>query len=153
MFNVSTNTLKIIATLIWLSGAIILYIKSFSLLIQTENLNPDQSWTWLALLSGLVIGVIKTKFLFNRLCYKNLNRIYALNQPKIWNCYRIHFFFFLTLMVSLGAYMSRLAQGDYFMLLAVAIVDLSIATALLGSSLCFWKKPQVADAATQTTTK
>ena len=36
--------------------------------------------------------------------------------------------------------MSRQAQGDYFTLLAVAVVDLSIATALLGSSLCFWKK-------------
>jgi hypothetical protein len=43
-------------------------------------------------------------------------------------------------MISLGAYMSRIAEGNYFMLIDVAIVDLSIATALFGSSLCFWRK-------------
>ena len=116
-------------------------LKSSSLLIQASNLNPDLSGIWGALFAGLIIGSIKAKYLFNRLCYKNIKRIDALHQPKFWQCYRPHFFIFLLLMVTLGAYLSQIAQVSYIMLISVAIVDLSIATALLGSSLCFWRKP------------
>ena len=151
MFTTSANTLKLIAALIWLAGAGILFIKASTLLIQAERINPDQSWFWLALLTGLVVGAIKTKYLFTRLCYKNLRRIGSLKHPKLWHCYRAQFFIFLFLMVTLGAYMSRQAQGDYFMLLSVAVVDLSIATALLGSSVCFWRKLPSPEATAQTT--
>ena len=140
MFTASAHSIKLLAAIIWISGAVILALKSSSLLIQASNLNPDLSWIWLALLAGLIIGTIKTKYLFNRLCYKNLKRIEMLRHPKLWQCYRPHFFIFLLLMVTLGAYLSRIAEGSYTMLISVAIVDLSIATALLGSSLCFWRK-------------
>ncbi len=140
MFNASAHTIKLLAAIIWISGAVILALKSSSLLIQASILNPDSSWIWITLLAGLVIGSIKAKYLFSRLCYKNLNRIDGLLQPKIWQCYRPHFFIFLLLMVSLGAYLSRIAQGSYTLLISVAIVDISIATALLSSSLCFWRK-------------
>ncbi len=140
MFTASANTIKLIAAIIWLAGSVILMLKSSSLLIQANNLNPDLPWVWITLLTGLIIGAIKTKYLFTRLCYKNLRRIEALHHPKPWQCYRPHFFIFLFLMVTLGAYLSRIAQGSYYLLLSVAVVDLSIATALLGSSLCFWRK-------------
>ncbi len=140
MFTASTNTIKTIAAVIWVTGAITLGIKSFILLIQATEISPELPWVWIAVLTGLVIGAIKTKYLFTRLCYKNLNRIDELKQPKLWQCYRPQFFIFLFLMISLGAYMSRTAEGNYFMLIGVAIVDLSIATALFGSCLCFWRK-------------
>ncbi len=140
MFTASTNTIKTIAAVIWITGAITLGIKSSSLLIQATEISPELPWVWIAVLTGLVIGAIKTKYLFTRLCYKNLNRIDELKQPKLWQCYRPQFFIFLFLMISLGAYMSRTAEGNYFMLIGVAIVDLSIATALFGSCLCFWRK-------------
>ncbi|MBT3203341.1 MAG: hypothetical protein HOM14_09315 [Gammaproteobacteria bacterium] len=140
MFTASSNTIKTIAAVIWITGAITLGIKSSSLLIQATEISPELPWVWIAVLTGLVIGAIKTKYLFTRLCYKNLNRIDELKQPKLWQCYRPQFFIFLFLMISLGAYMSRIAEGNYFMLIDVAIVDLSIATALFGSSLCFWRK-------------
>ena len=140
MLTASAKTIKNTAALIWVTGAIILSIKSSSLLIQATIISPDLPWVWIAVLTGLVIGTIKTKFLFTRLCYKNLKRIDELKQPKLWQCYRPQFFIFLFLMISLGAYMSRTSEGDYFMLLGVAIVDLSIATALFGSSICFWRK-------------
>ncbi|MCP4074896.1 MAG: hypothetical protein GY744_01760 [Gammaproteobacteria bacterium] len=140
MFTATVHTIKLMAAIIWISGAVILMFKSYSLLIHASSLTPDLSGIWIALLAGFVIGSIKTKYLFNRQCYKNLKRIDALYHPKIWQCYRPRFFFFLFMMVTLGAYFSRIAEGNYTMLISIAIVDLSIATALLGSSLCFWRK-------------
>ena len=139
MLNTSPHTLKLLAALVWCSGVVVLFIKSASLLLEAERINPDQYWTWLAILTGLIIGAIKAKYLFKRICIKNLRRIDALEQPKIWNFYRLRFFIFLCLMITLGAFLSRLAHGDYSMLISVAVVDISVATALLASSNCFWK--------------
>ncbi len=36
--------------------------------------------------------------------------------------------------------LAKLAQGNYIMLVSMAIIELSIATALLGSSHCYWKR-------------
>lgn len=140
MLNASHKTLKILAALVWSSGAVVLFIKSSTLLLEAESIKPGQNEIWLALFGGLTFGAIKAKYLFCRLCYKNLNRIDKLLTPKLWQFYRMHFFAFLLLMVSLGSYLSRLAHGDYLMLISMAFVELSVATALLGSSHCFWKK-------------
>ena len=140
MFNVSHLTLKILAALVWYSGFVVLYIKSINLLFQAETLNPDQLWIWLALISGLVIGIIKAKYLYKRLCIKNLERINALHQAKLWQFYRLRFFIFLFSMILLGSYFSRQIHDDYAMLISMAILEISIATALLCSSHCFWKK-------------
>jgi hypothetical protein len=139
MFNPSPRTLKLLASLVWHSGFIILFIKSAHLFLEAEKIKPDQTWIWLALFSGLVLGSIKAKYLYVKICIKNLNRINVLQQPKIWNFYRIRFFIFLSLMIILGSFLSRLAQGNYTMLITMAIIELSVATALLGSSHCFWR--------------
>ncbi|MCK4705941.1 MAG: hypothetical protein KAT90_10690 [Gammaproteobacteria bacterium] len=138
MFNASPRTLKLLASLIWYSGFIVLFIKSSGLLLDAESIKPNQLWTWLAVFSGLLIGAIKARYLYSRLCIKNLNRINALKQPKLWNFYRMRFFFFLFSMIILGKFLSRMAHDNYPMLLIMAIVELSVATALLGSSHCFW---------------
>jgi hypothetical protein len=49
-------------------------------------------------------------------------------------------FFFLALMISAGATLSRVAQDNYLLLCAVAALDLTIAVALLGSSYVFWQQ-------------
>jgi hypothetical protein len=141
MFDASPRTLKRLAALLWYSGVIILLFKSTALFIQAEQLQPDQLWIWLAVIGGLLLGAIKANYLFKRICIRNLRRIDALPQPQIWHFYRIQFFIFLFLMVTLGGYLSRLAQGDYTLLLVVAAIELSIATALLGSSGCFRRAP------------
>jgi hypothetical protein len=46
----------------------------------------------------------------------------------------------LALMILTGATMSRLAQGHYRSLIAVGALDLSLAMALLGSSIVFWQQ-------------
>ena len=140
MFYSSRRSLKLLAALVWYSGAVVLSFKSSRLLLEAYNIRPEQVWIYLAVVGGLMIGAIKAKYLFKRLCIKNLNRIDAIEQPKFWHFYRMRFFFFLLVMILLGSFVSHLAHGNYTALLMIAIVEVSLATALLGSSTCFWKK-------------
>ena len=140
MLNTSTQTLRILAALVWFSGAVVLFIKGFGMFFEAEQLNPGQLGTWLALSAGLLLGSIKARYLFSRLCIKNLMRIEALAKPKLWNFYRVRFYAFLLVVSLSGLYVSQQAHGDYSMLIVMIIIDLSLATALLASSSCFWKK-------------
>ncbi len=114
--------------------------KASELLFEAHALQSTSPWLWLAIITGLFLGGIKAKFLFRKACKKNLIRIDALRAPKFWQFYRPYFFFFLALMITTGAVLSRLAHGNFAFLLSVAILDLSIATALLGSSPVFWEE-------------
>lgn len=139
MLNTSSLILKRLASLVWYIGVVVLLIKSAGLFLEADRGGASLLLIILAMLSGLMIGWIKAKYLFIKMCNRNLKRINELKQPMLWQFYRIRFFIFLGLMVSLGAYLSRLAQGDNLMLIALATVELSIATALLVSSHCFWR--------------
>ncbi len=140
MFDTTIQTLKLLASLVWYSGAIILSYKSISMLSEAHAINPAQLQTWLTIAAGLLFGAIKAKYLFTKVCIKNLNRIEALKKPKLWEFYRIRFFIFLITMIMMGSFLSRQAHGNYSMLLTMALIEISLATALLGSSFCFWKK-------------
>ena len=119
-----------------------LLVKGFSLLAEAYSLKPEQYWPWLAVVVGPVIGSVKGKFVFRKSCLKNLARIDALNQPKIWQFFKPWFFFVLAIMIVFGATMARLAhtQHNYYFLIGVAIVDIDIGIALLWSSYMFWKE-------------
>jgi len=140
MFYSSRRLLRLLASLVWYSGAIVLSFKSSRLLIEAHNISPDLLWIWLAVLGGLMIGAIKARYLFKRLCIKNLKRINALKKPRLWQFYRTEFFFFLLAMIILGSFISQLAHGNYPMLITMATIEVSLATALLGSSSCFWQQ-------------
>jgi len=143
MINFPTTTkknLKLLAAFVWYSGIIVLAIKSLILIQIALELRPNQDSIWMAVLMGLFIGILKTKFLFRKLCLRNLQRINCLENPKIWQFYRPHFFIFLLSMILLGSYLSRLAHGYYPLLIIMLIIEISIATALFGSSNCYWKR-------------
>ena len=140
MLVVSTRSLKILAALVWYVGGIILLLKGGSLLVEADALRPEQEWPWVAAVVGPVLGGLKAKFLFSKSCRKNLARIAALDQPKIWRFFSPRFFAVLTVMILTGATLSRLAHNNYAFLIGVAILDLGIAIALLGSSYVFWKQ-------------
>ncbi|MCP3675729.1 MAG: hypothetical protein GY829_14850 [Gammaproteobacteria bacterium] len=139
-FNATKTNLKILASMVWYTGVIALSIKSFLLFQSATKINENLTYIGFALLAALIIGFLKTKYLFIALCMKNLNRINALTNPKIWQFYRPHFFMFLLTMILLGSYLSKFAQGNYIMLISMAIIELSIAIALLGSGHCYWKR-------------
>ena len=142
MFSASTRTLKILAAILWYSGTIILLAKGTTLLLEADALQPGRNWTWLTVVLGLSIGWLKVKFIFRRACQKNLARISLLSEPKIWQFYRPGFLLFLAAMIILGSTLSRMAHGNYPFLIAMVILDFSLATALFGSSYLFWQQQE-----------
>jgi hypothetical protein len=137
---VSTRSLKVISALVWYIGGVVLLLKGGSLLAEAESLRPGEAWPWLAAAVGIVIGVLKAKLFFTRSCQRNLERIDALERPRIWQFFRPGFFLFLGLMILLGASLSGMAHDNHAFLIAVAIVDVGIASALLASSHVFWRQ-------------
>jgi len=140
MLTVSRRTLYILAAVVWHVGGIVLLVKAASLITEAASLKPEQSWQWVFVVVGLCFGLLKARFLFSKSCRKNLARIDALDQPRIWQFFRPGFFLMLTIMILAGATMSRLAAGHYRSLIGVATLDLSLAIALLGSGLIFWRQ-------------
>jgi len=138
---VSKSTLKIVSGFVWFSGAIVLLLKGASLFAQAIALEPGETWSWLAVVAALLIGGVKAQYLFGGFCRKNLDRIAALDDPQLWQAFRPGFYLFLTTMILLGATLSRLAIGNYPALMALVILDISIAIALLGSIRVFSQHP------------
>lgn len=137
MFNASKRTLKWLAAAIWIIGGIVLLLKANSLLTEAYALHVNALNIWLAAAGGAAFGAVKAFFLFRKSCRRNLARIASLDQPKIWQFYRPKFFFFLTIMITAGATLSRIAHGNYPFLLGVAVLDISIGVALLSSSVLY----------------
>ncbi len=140
MLDVSTRSLKIIAALVWHAGGLALLFKGGSLLVEAEGLKPGESWSWLAAVAGSFLGGLKANYLFSKSCRRNLDRITALEQPKVWQFFRPGFLVLLGVMILVGAMLSKLAHNNYPFLVGVGIADVSIAIALLGSSYVFWKE-------------
>lgn len=136
---VTKDTLRILAALTWYSGGAVLALKGGILLAEANHLSPNQEWIWLAAAGGISLGILKARYIFINNCERNLERIASLTEPRIWQFYRPGFFLFLTLMIIAGATLSTLSHGSYSYLISLAIVDISIATALLGSSYIFWR--------------
>jgi hypothetical protein len=137
---VSNRILNILAAIVWYTGGIVLLLKGSNLLIEANTIKPEKYWPQLVAITGLFFGSLKARFLFNKSCQKNLNRIAALNRPRIWQFFRIRFFVALIVMITMSVILSGLVHNNYIILISVAILDLSISIALLGSSYVFWKQ-------------
>ena len=136
---VSRLTLMVIAACIWYGGGIALLFKGGSLVKGAYALDAQSVWIYAVPVLGIIIGFIKARFIFFHACKKNIVRIRALPRPRIWQCFRPGMLIFLAIIIPTGAWMSRAAAGNFGYLCGVAALDLSIATALLTSSLLFWK--------------
>jgi len=142
--NVSHRTLKILAAILWYIGVYILLTKGWTLSHDAQALQSEGMGLLISWVLGITVGLIKTRFIFIRSCKKNMARIEALESPKIWQFYRYQFFIALIMMITLGSYLSRVSQGNHTFLVSVAVLDISIGTALLLSSYVFyvWKPQQ-----------
>ncbi len=139
MWIVSARILRFLAALIWYVGGMVLLLKGRSLLVEARVLQPELDWPWLAAVTGVFLGGIKARFLFRKSCQRNLDRIAGLDRPRIWQFYSLKFLLALTVMILTGATLSRLAHGNYPFLICVAILDLGIGIALLGSGHLYWR--------------
>jgi hypothetical protein len=130
----------ITAAIIWYGGGISLFFKGGALIKNVYVIDAQSIWTYLAPILGIMIGLLKGRFLFSKSCEKNINRIKALSNPRIWQCFRPGILIFLATIIPTGAWMSRAAAGNLTVLCLVGVLDLSIACALLSSSIVFWKR-------------
>jgi len=143
---VSQLTLMVIAAFVWYAGGIALLFKGGSLVKGAYAIDAQSAWAYGAPVLGIIIGLVKARFIFNHACRKNIIRIRALPSPRIWQFFRPGMLIFLAVIIPTGAWMSRAAAGNFGYLCFVAALDLSIATALLTSSLAFWKMKAFSDA-------
>lgn len=138
----SKRTLIFLAAAVWYIGGLMLFRSGVELIRSTVDLKPGGPWPWLAVLTGLILGIIQAKTIFTRSCQKNLYRINSLEDPRIWQFYRPGFFFALAGMITSGVLLNHWAQGSYFFMLGVAGLDFALTISLLGSSYVFWTKNQ-----------
>ena len=139
LFKASTAFLVRAAALVWVTGVAVLLFKSSRIFMDAAGLGAPIPLVAGAVMAGLVLGLVKGKFMFVPICLKNINRIFALESPKIWQFYRNRFFFFLLLMVSFGQWAQAASAGHSFWMLSLAALELSVGTALLFSFKCFLK--------------
>ena len=124
------KTLKTLALLVWYIGFVALSLKSYKLFNEAYTINNNLTYLITFLLLGFLLSLLKTKYIFTHSCQKNLQRIEALKNPKIWQFYRTGFFLFLIGVISLGGFLSHEASGNYYFLISVGVVDMALALAL-----------------------
>jgi hypothetical protein len=135
--KVSHLTLIVLAAFVWYSGGIALLLKGSALVKSAYAIDSQSLWIFAAPLLGVIAGIIKGKFLFSKSCKKNIQRIRSLDNPQVWQCFRPGMLIFLAIIIPTGAWMSRVAAGNFTYLCIVAALDLSISFALLTSSIVF----------------
>jgi len=140
----SKRTLIFLSAAVWYMGGVMLFRSGVELIMSAVDLKPGGSWPWLAVLIGLILGIIQARTIFTRSCRKNLSRINSLEDPRIWQFFRPGFFLALVVMITSGVLLNHWSRGHYFFMLGVAAVDFALTISLLGSSVVFWttKKTQ-----------
>jgi len=132
---VNKKILIFLALAVWYIGFAILFAKGLSLLLETKDLN----FLIFGLVLAIFLGIIKTKYIFIKACQKNIKKIKLLKRPKIWEFYTLNFFLFLAAMISLGAFLSYIANIHTYLLLFIGTIDLSLSIALFFSGFDFFK--------------
>ena len=138
----SKRTLIFLAAAVWYIGGVMLFRSGVELIRSAVALKPGGFWPWVAVLAGLILGIIQAKTVFTRSCRKNLHRINSLEDPRIWQFYRPGFFLALAIMITSGILLNLWAQGHYYPMLGVAGLDFALTVSLWGSSYVFWTKNQ-----------
>ena len=129
-----------LAAIAWIFGGLVLFYKGYTLLKEANLISYNMEMISMALVVAFIAGQLKSKFIMEKFCKNNLNRIAALSEPKIYQFFEFRFFLLLALMIFTGLFLSNFASGNYNYLLLVGTIDLTLSTALLKSSTSFFKK-------------
>ena len=138
MLQISHTTTRTLAAIIWYSGFLILTIKSTGLYYEAWEKGSSGSLVAAAIFFAALFGAVKGRYLFSRICRANLDRINGLSHPLFWQCYRLRFYLFLALMITMSKIFYQVAAESSVRLTLLATVELSVGVALLTSSTCFW---------------
>lgn len=113
--------------------------KGGTLIAEAHAMDESSAIALASGFGGVLIGLLKARYIFGHNCRRNLARIAALPDPRPWQCFRPGFLVFLAIIIPTGAMMSRAADGNFVWMCVVGGVDLSLATALFVSSSWFWR--------------
>lgn len=136
--RVSHTALKVLAAATWYIGGGVLLYKGSGYLVAAAAGGPA-AWPLLAAGAGVAVGLMRGRTMFLRACRRNLARIDGLDRPRLWQFFRPGFFAALAVMIAGGAALARLAETGYWGMVVVGGLELIIATALLTSSIAFWR--------------
>lgn len=131
--RVSHTTLKALAAVVWITGAVVLLLKGSGYLLGASGAGPAWS-VGIAAVLGLAVGLLRGRTMFLGACRRNLRRIDALERPRFWQFYRPGFFAALVVMMAAGSFFSWLAGLATWTAVVVGGLELVIGTALLTSS-------------------
>ena len=140
----SRQLLTQIAGFIWVAvGLFLIYRGSglYQLAIQEQNSN--QETIIISLTLGIVLGIIKGKFVLSKTALRNRNRINQLIPPlKFYNVFSGSFYGFIAGMMLLGFLLREFNSylGGY---VVVAGIHCGIGMALIVASRVYWKKDQL----------
>ncbi|KMP10453.1 hypothetical protein UR09_06190 [Candidatus Nitromaritima sp. SCGC AAA799-A02] len=129
---------------VWGSVGIFLIYRGIGLYqMAAEEQNSSQGAILLSFALGIVLGIIKGRFVLAKTARRNRDRIRRLEPPfKIHNVFSAPFYGFIAGMMLLGFLMRTFNTylGGY---VVVAAVYCGIGMALLAASLVYWKdEPQ-----------
>lgn len=139
--RVSHTALKALAAATWYVGGGVLLFKGSGYLLSAAASGP---WLYPAIsgVIGIGVGLLRGRTMFLRACRRNLARIDALEQPRVWQFFRPGFFAALAVMIAGGAALAWVAGTGYRGGVVVGGLELMIATALLTSSGAFWRRSE-----------
>lgn len=135
----SKRTLTVLAALVWYGGGVALLVKGSSYIFAAAALHIHLPVPWAVAAAGLVVGSLRGRAAFARGCRKNLTRIAALENPRLWQFFRPGFLLALIPMVGAGVLLRAIADaGGFWAETVVGSLELMISLALLTSSVEFW---------------
>ncbi len=113
--RVSANTLKRIAGTVWLLVGLGLSITGLRFVFgrhdRGENYTPI--WIAIALALGGLIGILKGRYVLSVTARRNIKRIRALRDPRIWQVFTGTFALVILGMIGLGRWLRTLAENGW----------------------------------------
>lgn len=137
--RVSHTALKVLAAATWYIGSGVLLYKGSGYLLEAAG-TGSAVWPALSGAAGVLVGLMRGRTMFLKACHRNLARIDALDDPRVWQFFRPAFFAALAVMIAGGAVLAWLAETGYTGAVVVGGLELIIGTALLTSSVAFWRE-------------
>ena len=128
--SVSHKVLFIEAILIWFAGFIACADLSSNLFLEVWKNNHDVSMISIGLSVGFIGGILQGYFLFRILAHRNLDRIIKLENPQIWNCYRIQFYIFFCMFDITLLILSKYLVKENIGKIIFATIDMIVAISL-----------------------
>lgn len=136
------SSLQSLAGFIWIGvGLMLTCIGIFKYLLKAHDLEASGMGLGLAIGLGLLVGIVKGRFVLSKSALRNKDRIAKLEEPlKPWNVFTPPFFLLIVLMMGMGLCIRTflLDQSNVLHLLCYGGGLFGIGGALFVSAFAYW---------------